>query len=367
MHTGPAFAKRLWFELALIAVVATVGSTGLWLTFRTDIASAAPGVVQSDAPAASWTEVYSSPGAYWRSIQFPTDDVGYAVGGADWYGTGYAKFAKTTDGGQTWTTAQIPGTISGSWLKGLDCRDANTCVVAGRYARVDRTTDGGATWTVGGVLPFNGGKYAGWLHSVALTGQGEGVLAGGTCYDPDTPGTANFLRGTNILSGAAFSVAGIAATNHYYCPVLGDIACPTAGVCYAAPSNTAVIRTTDNGVTWSYVPANYWKPDEWAGIDCTDADTCWVVGKTRGSKKPDGTYIYHGIIGATTDGGNTWNTQLTVYGNTTTSIRFWDVSMVDGQHGYAVGVRARSMIQTIRNTARGQGSCTGLMMAASGA
>jgi photosystem II stability/assembly factor-like uncharacterized protein len=250
------------------------------------------------------------------------------------------KVAKTTDGGRTWSTQTLEDYAG--WAKGLDCKDANTCFFGGNYAKLVRTTDGGSTWSKALIQPFNNGTYSGYLHALTLTGQGNSLLAGATCYDPDTPGTANFTRSLDGLAAPGFSATGLAATNHYYCPVMGDIACPTPGVCYAAPSNAQVIRTTDNGDTWTYIPAQYWVREEWYGISCVDRDSCWAAGarKTKIGTDPSGEGIYRkdAIIEYTQDGGNNWYYQAVDVAN----VRFWDVKMFDRTHGYAVGCEANS-------------------------
>ena len=283
---------------------------------------------QPDTPAAgAWTKVYSYPATHWRMIRFPTQNVGYAVGGADWYTDGPSSVAKTTDGGQTWSIQLLTGFPD--WLKGLDCKDANTCFASGNYAKLLRTTDGGATWVKGDMVPFNGRLYVGYIHSAAWTGKDNVVLGGGTCYDPAEPGTANFLRSPDGLAAPKFYIYGRAATDHYYCPVFGDISCPSPGVCYAAPHSAQVIKTTDNGLTWSYVPTNYWRKEEWYGISCTDNNTCWAAGKDHDWS----TWDPLGIIEVTRDGGATWTNQLSLI----PGIRFWDIRMADATHGYAVG------------------------------
>ena len=99
------------------------------------------------AAAGTWTKVYSNPGSFWRAVRFPTPNVGYAVGGPDWSTAGPSRVAKTTDGGQTWVTHFRTG--FNGWLKGLDCKDANTCFAVGQFAKFLRTTDGGTTWING--------------------------------------------------------------------------------------------------------------------------------------------------------------------------------------------------------------------------
>ncbi len=319
---------RLTWPVALLVLSIGIG-TSLIASAAALGAAPGPAAGEANSPAAAaagaWTKVYSQPGASWRNIDFVNSQVGYAVGGADWYTYGASTMAKTTDGGLTWTSKTVDP--NGSWLKGLDCVDANTCYAAGRFASLLRTTDGGQVWEKASIQPDSrGGVYQGWLYAAAATGAGNTVLAGATCYDPDAPGTANFLRSLDGRA-ASFVASGVAATDHYYCAAMNDIACPEPGVCYAAPRNAQVIRTTDNGNSWGYIPSNSWTPWQWNGVSCTDRDTCWTAGASFSGGAA------YGIIKVTTDGGNTWIDQL----NNQTYVRFWDIKMADRYNGFAVG------------------------------
>ncbi len=319
--THPPSALRWLGGFALIATIALVGMLA-WNSSRADAAPEQPAAPETG----TWTKVYSYPATHWRMIRFPTTNVGYAVGGADWYIDGPSSVAKTTNGGLTWTTQLLSGYPD--WLKGLDCKDANTCFASGNYAKLLRTTDGGVTWIKGDMVPFNGVPYAGYIHSVVWTGLDNVVLGGGTYYSPTEPGSANFLRSPDALATPKFYVYGLSAANKYYSPVMGDFSCPSPGVCYAAPHTAQVIWTTDNGLTWSYVPDNWWRSQEWYGISCTDNNTCWAAGKDK-----DWSDNISGIIEVTRNHGATWTNQLSLI----PGIRFWDVKMADATHGYAVG------------------------------
>ena len=278
------------------------------------------------------------PGFILARRPFPTPNVGYAVGGPDWSTTGPSRVAKTTDGGQTWVTT-FPAGFHG-WLKGLDCKDANTCFASGQFAKFLRTTDGGTTWIDGDMQTFNGVPYRGYIHSMVWTGKDNVVLGGGTYYNPDAPGSANFLRTPDGLAAPNFKVFGVAAVNRYYSPVMSDISCPAPGVCYAAPITAQVIKTTDNGRhLGSNVPTSWWTPNEWYGISCADTNTCWAAGKNKG-RNSSGVMKVWGIIEVTRDGGATWTEQAagSAYGaQDIPGTRFWDIKMADATHGYAVG------------------------------
>jgi len=145
------------------------------------------------ATALSWTKVHSAPAVHWNTLYFVDRNMGYAVGGEDWDApSGTSSFAKTTDGGQTWTTQQIPG--SRKFMIGLACLDAQQCWVAGTN-QMWRTIDGGATWT-----PLYNAGYGGWFWSTEVARDPLTVLIGTTGYSADSNLTGNFLRSTNGTS-----------------------------------------------------------------------------------------------------------------------------------------------------------------------
>ena len=135
------------------------------------------------AASLTWKPIFTSD-LHWYNLEVVGRNVLYAVGANGWDGPHVpATWAKSTDGGTTWKTSQLP---SRGWLSGLDCKDANTCWLAGRGGTNLKTTDGGNTWTV-----LSSAGYTGWEYTVALTGVGDSVVVGLTCSEPA------FLRSTN--------------------------------------------------------------------------------------------------------------------------------------------------------------------------
>jgi len=270
--------------------------------------------------ALTWTQVHSAPAVHWNKIYFVDRNVGYAVGGYDWdvYPSGAnASFAKTTDGGQTWTTQTIPG--SRHFMIGVTCLDAQQCWVAGTN-QMWRTTDGGATWSGLG----NAG-YAGWFWSAEVISSPLTVLVGTTGYAADAtpnPLLANFLRSTN---GTYFQMTGTDGTL-----VQWDIECEAGGICNSA-ARSSLYRSTNYGANWSRLritdPA---LAGRYYGLSCTSANTCWMVGK----RDSDTTGIFNPVI-YTNNGGASW-IRSNVSGLPARTM-LWDVEMVDNQHGYAVG------------------------------
>ena len=289
------------------------------------IAGSSALVMATPAPAAliptdlTWQQVHNSPGVFWYTVDFPTDQIGYAIGGPDWNvnsGIGTVTVAKTTDGGQTWTASAVPNT--NRFMRGLDCTDANNCWIAGASSpRIQRTTNGGSTWTEA----YNNADWSGWLWSTGWTGNATTVMIGTTGYANEPGRRANFLRSTN---GTNFF--GVIANDPREF-VVYDFSCPVAGTCYAAAKQTA-FKTTDDGASWTRkaLPSG-----RYYGIDCTDTNTCWEVGGHNSSTSDGVQYIYK-----TSNGGTDWQlaTATPLSGNRP---RFWNVDMVDATHGFAVG------------------------------
>lgn len=268
----------------------------------------------------TWTQVLSAPGVFWYTLDFPTPNVGYAVGGPDWNvneGIGPVKIAKTTDGGLTWSLINVPGT--NRFMRGLTCTDADHCWIAGASSpRILYTADGGVTWTAG-VIANN--IWTGWLWSAGHTGNGTTILVGTTGYADEDGRRANFLRATN---GNLFSAVVANDPREY---VVYDYACPSPGVCFTAAKNTSFYTNNDGAsFTRKVVPTG-----RYYGIDCTDNNTCWEVGGTDGGSNTGTFHIYR-----TQDAGSSWQ-QASASTVGSGRPRFWNVDMVNSQNGYVVG------------------------------
>ncbi len=242
-----------------------------------------------------WRQVLNAPGVFWNDVDF-AGQTGYAIGGPDYDSYGPGKVAKTTDGGRTWTV--LPDLSSVGFMRGIDCKDPNTCWVAGQYGTIFRTTNGGASWD--GV--YNRAGYTGYLYSVRWTGQGNTVLIGTTCKE--------LLRAED---GYTFDAVFV----YDACVVKWDIACPAPGVCYASANGEFIHKTTDNGLTWTSKQIGFGRH---YSISCVNANTCWAAGQ-------------HGQIFFTNDGGNTWKRQQP---DIPDDVTFARIRMLDARHGYAI-------------------------------
>jgi photosystem II stability/assembly factor-like uncharacterized protein len=274
---------------------------------------------QPAAPDITWTAVENSPGVYWYTVDFPTPDIGYAVGGPDWNvnnGIGVVSIGKTTDGGLTWNVNTVPNT--NRFMRGLDCVDANNCWIAGASSpRILRTSNGGSSWQES----FVNADWTGWLWSTGWTGVGTTIMIGTTGYADEPGRRANFLRSTN---GVNF-YAEIANDPREF--VVYDFSCPTPGVCYAAAKQTAFF-TVDNGDNWIRRAA---PAVRFYGIWCTNAVFCWMAGGSNNSTSDGVIHIYRSV-----DGGLNWQ-QASATPLTGNRPRLYNIQMVDALHGYAVG------------------------------
>ena len=171
--------QMLWRMRWLVSVFVVVGLIMALLSSVTGTTTQAAPNLQGGTNL-TWNVVLdrsSNPTVYWYTLSFPTSQVGYAVGGPDWIvdNPGPTTLAKTTDGGATWTTINVPVSAGSRNMRGLACKDANTCFLAGNSSpKVILTTDGGSSWT-----PLNS-PYTGALWSAGYTAQGATMLAGTT-------------------------------------------------------------------------------------------------------------------------------------------------------------------------------------------
>jgi len=253
----PALLAITLIAILLLSTVLTLASPAAAQTGGQPAAALA-------ADTYTFKAVLKQPNTIWRNIEFPSRNVGYAIGGPDWSASGTVYVAKTTDGGLTWTPKLFDGTTG--YMRGLECTTDDKCWMVGRYARIYRTTNGGVNWTQ---LSSNG--YVGWTYSVANTMNGDGTVVGLTCgattSNPDDPG---FLQSDN----------GVNFTNAYApnCAVKYDIICPSSGVCFSAARRGRVYKSFDNGKNWSV--HNTGIDQTLLGIDCANPYACWAVGDT---------------------------------------------------------------------------------------
>lgn len=203
---------------------------------------------------------YSSPtGESLRGIRVVSDTVAWASGT-------HGTYLRTTDGGKTWTAAQVPG------AEKLDFRDVEAFSADEAYllsagpgdqSRIYKTTDAGQHWT----LQFTNRDAQGFYDCFAFWDERHGIALGdpvdqhfellatddGGAHWTQLPEVSRPLaqpgEGAFAASGSCIAVSG---TGHAW---------------FATGGGTArVFRSTDRGRTWQSAQTPIARPSSSAGI-----------------------------------------------------------------------------------------------------
>ncbi len=269
--------------------------------------------------------------------------------------TGYAasdtgKIYKTTNSGINWI---IQRTGTQYHLMSLDFINANTGVAVGNYGAIVRTTNGGLSWSVlSGVFSAN-------LKSVNFANPSTGFIAGlNNIVLKTTNGGANWIElftgyfinyfcvkfidvNTGFLAGDAGTIlrttnCGLTWLQCNSSPTfwLVDIDFWDNQNGYAVGSNQTILKTTNGGINWSIV---YYTTNSSQNlkIDCVSQNIAYV----------SGSYIYK-----TTNAGVNWNV---VSPATTSNMRFWDLSFLNDNTGYAASADVGAGYSNILKTTNG--------------
>ena len=238
------------------------------------------------AAAQSWIPQTSGTQASLRGVWAATDKVVWASGTRGTY-------LKTTDGGETWEAATVPG------AEALDFRDVHAVddrtawlmsIGTGETSRIYRTTDGGAHWG----LQFTNPDAKGFFDDIAFWDAKRGI-------------------------------------------VVGD----------AVEGHLVVFTTDDGGVHWDRRQTPAAVPNEGAFaasgtslIARADRDAWIVTGGTGAAR------VFH-----STDGGRTWTVTTTPVRNDSPSAGIFSIAFSDSQHGVIVGGDYNQATATERNIA----------------
>lgn len=223
-----------------------------------------------------------------RALYFMNATQGYAAGD-------YGAFAKTTDGGITWTDIN-PGSLY--IINGIYFFDNNNGLFVNNNSEIRKTTNGGSTWT--SVYTQSNVQ----LQDITFINSTTGIAVGGE------GGICTVLKSTN--GGSTWAAQTV---NGYY-GWLWDVEFSTSTTGYAVGIAGAVIKSTDGGATWNLQTTGV---TEWLrGVSFIDANTGYASG--------DG-----GVILKTTNGGTTWVQQTS---GTTADI--YAVKFINANTGYAV-------------------------------
>ena len=205
----------------------------------------------------------------------------------------------------------------GSSLSGISCPSVSVCFAVGSNssgnAIVEQTTNGGGQWVADtdGVagLGLDAISCADADHCVAVGGVSLGGIIG-----PSNAVLVTTDGGTNWEASTVSSVDGY----------LTSVSCSDVEHCWATAAVgivgvSSVIVTTDGGTSWTTLPwsapplpADQSKPmtSELNAITCTTTNDCLAVGQASYETTLTPPIETEGVISTTSDGGQTWQSQL---------------------------------------------------------
>jgi photosystem II stability/assembly factor-like uncharacterized protein len=239
---------------------------------------------------ATWTDLsFGSPRIFFQAIDFGSPTAGRAFGnGRAW---------TTADGGQTWTeaTAAWDDTLAQP-VQAVDFDGASGWAV-GYNGTVLATTDGGDAWQAQASGATGAFRAVAAQHDGVVVAVGDdGLVAhssdGGAHWAVTMMGLPENLSALSAFDASTACVAG----------------------------QYGFSRTSDAGVTWSFVPQGYGGPQ----MAFTDTLHGWMAG-------------YSGQLARTSDGGATWQ-PLTLSAGTEF---IFDIDFLDSQTGWVLGLYNR--------------------------
>lgn len=246
-----------------------------------------------------------------RQAQFPTnfytlDRVGNTIWAAGYVG----GFAKSTNGGQTWSFVPNPcyDAVNSVYkdIPDLDFYDANHGVMVGEAGLVALTADGGTTWTlaVGAATIFgtNGVLACTYLPDGKIWAAGFGGII---AYSADNGVT--WVAQTSGLADQIYAISMNAQGTGFCAMNNGN------------PDQSKIVKTVDFGATWTV-----------QNLTITGNPTFQEVKQVGSTVLLAGSA---GYVGVSNDNGATW-THHVAAGGSANAIH--DICL-NGQTGYAVG------------------------------
>jgi photosystem II stability/assembly factor-like uncharacterized protein len=297
-----------------------------WLSFVTFLGPSLGMVVGSDGMilrtddgGTSWAFQVGGPRVPLYGTRFAEATRGFAVG---YKGAIYS----TTDEGATWRS-HLSGTTNN--LRAIEFPDRDIGIVVGEHGTILRSTNGGLSWVDQSIPPAGlGSIYTFW--SVAFSGPTTGLIVGR--FDRQLSPTYVRVE-TAILRTTDGGVTWVRINTPWQRELFG-VSFGGTSTATAVGDTGTVLKSTDAGKTWA-VQSGFGDPE--AGIvplttmrlnsvSCFGPDRATAVGDL-------------GTIVRTTDGGNTW--ALCESGTTNRLESIW---VVNGVHGLAVGTRGTGVL-----------------------
>jgi photosystem II stability/assembly factor-like uncharacterized protein len=247
---------------------------------------------------AQWAEQVSGTTARLRGVSVVGPSVAWASGDKGTY-------ARTTDGGKTWTAGVVPG-ASGLDFRDVDAFDSETAYLlaigGGEKSRIYKTTDGGRRW----VLQFQNGRPEAFFDAMAFWDRDHGIAVsdpvggrfvvittsdGGATWKETPPsGMPGALPGEGAFAASGTCVA-VSGRRHAWFGTGG-------------PRGARVFRSTDGGRTWRVSRAPVAGGKATAGVFSVafeDTKRGVLVGGDYAREKES-----KNNVAVTSDGGRTW-------------------------------------------------------------
>jgi len=255
-------------------------------------------IILSTTGFGQWTPQQSGTTARFRGISAASSMVAWASGSGGTY-------ARTTDGGKTWTASVVPG-ASQLDFRDVQAVDANTAYLLsigpGEASKIYKTTDGGRGWT----LQFNNQNPKAFFDAFAFWDARTGIAM-------SDPVDGKFILIKTTDGGANWKEL---PRENLPPAIEGDGAFAASGTCIAVQgkknvwfgsgggATARVFRSTDGGDTWKAAPTPIAAGNASSGIFSIafkDAKSGVIVGGDYRKENEAGNNV-----AITSDGGATW-------------------------------------------------------------
>jgi photosystem II stability/assembly factor-like uncharacterized protein len=254
-------------------------------------------LMNATADAPGWESQSSGAKVRLRGVSAVSPTVAWASGERGTY-------ARTTDGGRTWQTGQVPGAAELDF-RDVDAFDAHTAYLLsigeGERSRIYKTTDGGASWR----LQFKSARPTAFFDAMAFWDRDHGIAM-------SDPVDGRFLIITTADGGATWRET----PREGMPPALaGEGGFAASGTCIAVEGQrnvwfgtggtpgARVFRSTDGGRSWKVAatPIIHGKSAGVFSVAFRDARRGVIVG---GDYTKEGESENNAAV--TRDGGRTW-------------------------------------------------------------